>query len=100
MVSSVSMAEKLNPGYELSLFLEDKLLAGKLDVIRFKDNEIALHYVGGNFQDIISGGTHAYFNTIKKHTFIVLDTRNPIIPEEVDLTIFIKDYFKKMESNI
>lgn len=94
-ILSVNMAEKFNPGYELSLFLEDVLLAEKLDIVRLKDNEIALHYIDGNFHDIISGGTHAYFNTIKKHTFIVLDTTNPIIPGEIDLTIFNKDYFKK-----
>lgn len=94
-VLSVNMAEKFDPGYEFSLFLKDRLLAEKLEVIKLKDNEIALHYVDGNFKDILSGGTHAYFKTLKKHSFVVLDTTNPIIPGEVDLTIMSKDYFKK-----
>lgn len=90
----VNMAEKFSPGYELSLFLEDKVLSEKLDVINLKDNEIALHYIDGNFHDIIAGGSHAYFNTIKKHTFSRLDTTSPFIPDDVDSTILSREYFR------
>lgn len=93
-VMPVNMADKFDPGYELSLFLKDGMLSQKLDVITLKDNEIALHYADGNFQDIIGGGSHAYFNTIRKHTFVVLDTKSPFIPEDVDLTILRREYFR------
>lgn len=94
-ILSVDMSGKFDPGYELVLFLGDKFLVEKLDVISLKDNEIALHYVDGNFFDILTFGTHAYFSTIKKHTFIVIDTNSPFLPDNIDLNIFNKDYFRK-----
>jgi regulator of protease activity HflC (stomatin/prohibitin superfamily) len=94
-ILSVAMTDKFEPPYELSLFLKDKALAGMLDVINLRDNEIALHYVDGNFCDILTYGSHAYFNTIKKHSFVVLDTNSPFLPEDVDLNIFNREYFRK-----
>lgn len=94
-ILSVDMGAEFDPGYELVLFLGDEFLADKLDVISLKDNEIALHYVDGNFSDILASGTHAYFNTIKKHTFTVIDTNNPFLPDDIDLNIFNRDYFRK-----
>ena len=94
-ILSVDMSGKFEPQYELALFLDDKFLVDKLDVIKLKDNEIALHYVDGNFFDILTFGTHAYFNTIKKHTFIVIDTSSPFLPDDIDLNIFNRDYFRK-----
>lgn len=91
----VDMTGKFDAGYDLSLLLSDRFLKEKLDVIYLKDNEIALHYVDGNFTDILTYGTHAYFNTIKKHTFVVLDTNNPFLPDHVELSIFNREYFKK-----
>ena len=94
-ILSVDMSGKFEPEYELALYLEDRFLADRLEIISLKDNEIALHYVDGNFSDIIAFGTHAYFNTIKKHTFIVIDTNSPYLPDNVDLNIFNRDYFRK-----
>ncbi|MTI56528.1 slipin family protein [Geosporobacter ferrireducens] len=94
-ILSVDMAGKFEVGHELSLFLDDDFLANKLDVINLKDNEIALHYVDGNFCDILAYGSHAYFNTIKKHTFVVIDTNSPFLPDRVDLNIFGREYFRK-----
>lgn len=94
-ILSVDMIGKFEPPYELSLFLKDKTLAGMLDIINLKDNEIALHYVDGNFCDILTYGSHAYFNTIKKHTFAVLDTNSPYLPDDIDLNMFNREYFRK-----
>ena len=94
-ILSVDMTGKFEPPYELSLFIQDKALAGMLDIINLKDNEIALHYVDGNFCDMLTYGCHAYFNTIKKHTFVVLDTNSPYVPESIDLNIFNREYFRK-----
>ena len=90
----IDMTGECNPGYDLSLLMKDDYLAARLDIINLKDNEIALHYVDGNFYDILTFGTHAFFNTIKKHTFVVLDTNDPFLPENIDLNIFNRDYFK------
>lgn len=91
----VDMSGKFDPAYELNLFLKDPMLAKMLDVICLKDHELALHYVDGNFCDVLAFGTHAFFNTIKKHSFILLDTNQPFLPEGVDLNIFNKEYFRK-----
>ncbi|MDF2532813.1 MAG: hypothetical protein K0Q65_2394 [Clostridia bacterium] len=94
-IMSIPMTGKLETPYELSLLLKDKTLAEMVDVINIKDNELALHYVDGNFSDILTFGTHAYFNTIKKHTFIVLDSNSPFLPSEIDLNIFNREYFRR-----
>jgi regulator of protease activity HflC (stomatin/prohibitin superfamily) len=94
-VLPVDMTGKFEPGYDLSLFLEDNELTEMLDIINLRDNEIALHYVEGNFCEVLDSGRHACFNTLKKHSFVVLNTNNPFLSEDIDLNIFKKDYFKK-----
>jgi hypothetical protein len=91
----INMGGKFETGYDLALLLGDKMLSEKLDIINLKDNEIALHYVDGNFCDIIDSGQHAYFNTVKRHSFVVLNINNPFLPEEVELNIFKDDFLKK-----
>lgn len=94
------MRESLSSkGIDLALVKHDELLKNLLDIIHIKDNEIALHYVDENFLQILPSGIHGFFNAVHKHDFIKLDTKNPIVDDEIDKSIFNKGYFTKKGFN-
>lgn len=80
-------------GMGIALFKHDELLMEKLNIVNVKDHEIALHYVDGNFADVLGSGVHAYFNEYYAHTFTMVDTNMPVIADEIDPSIFSKVYF-------
>lgn len=93
-IISADMRNKFTPkGMDIALFRGDKLLMEKLDIVSVKDHEIALHYVDGNFSDILDSGMHAYFREYYKHTFIMVNTNDPLIAEDIDPSIFTKSAF-------
>lgn len=98
-ILNVDMRKKFAPlGTDISLFKNDELLKEKLQVINIADCEIALHYVDGNFCDILGSGTHAYFNEYNIHTFNIIDTNEPVISNDINQAIFSKSYFQSIGS--
>lgn len=94
------MREKFAPkGMDIALFRDDELLMEKLDIVSVKDHELALHYVDGNFANILDSGTHAYFREYYKHTFIMVDTNEPLIAEDIDPSIFTKSAFRMIAAD-
>jgi regulator of protease activity HflC (stomatin/prohibitin superfamily) len=77
-------------GKELQLFLQDEELVRELDVIRVQDHEYVLHYEDGRFTQLLLPGHYAFWNILKKHTFVHADIRNPELPAEVDRSIIAK----------
>jgi regulator of protease activity HflC (stomatin/prohibitin superfamily) len=77
-------------GKELQLFLQDEELVRELDIVRVQDHEYVLHYDDGQFVQLLKPGTYAYWNMLKKHTFLHADIRNPELPAEVDRSILPK----------
>lgn len=92
---SVDMRQKFPPkSMDISLFREDKALMDMLHIIHVKDSEIALHFVDGNFVDILPPGIHAYFKAMVEHTFRIVDTDDPVVSADIDMAVFSKAYFK------
>lgn len=77
-------------GKELQLFLQDEDLVHELEVVRVQDHEYALHYEDGQFTGLLKPGLYAFWNVLKKHTFIHADIRQPELPAEIDLSILPK----------
>jgi regulator of protease activity HflC (stomatin/prohibitin superfamily) len=77
-------------GKELQLFLQDEDLVRELDLVRVLDHEYVLHYEDGQFVQLLMPGTYAYWNILKKHTFLHADVRNPELPAEIDRSILPK----------
>lgn len=77
-------------GKDLQLFLHDEKLLQELDVVRVLDHEYVLHYEEGKYAGLLMSGTYAFWNVLKKHTFIHIDIRNPELPAEIDAAVLPK----------
>ncbi|SDF53982.1 SPFH domain / Band 7 family protein [Fontibacillus panacisegetis] len=77
-------------GKDLQLFLHDEELVRELEIVRVQDHEYVLHYEDGQFVQLLKPGVYAYWNMLKKHTFLHMDIRQPEVPAEVDRSILPK----------
>ncbi|MBW7474657.1 slipin family protein [Paenibacillus oenotherae] len=75
---------------ELELFLQDAELLRELAIADVQDNEYMLHYADGKFVSLLTPGIYAFWNVLKKHTFVRIDIRNPEFAPEVNLAILPK----------
>ena len=50
--------------------------------------EIALHFVNGKFNGVLSHGTHVYWNVSDKHDFTIVDISSPEISGDIPKEIF------------
>lgn len=78
------------PNKELNLFLQDEKLAAELTVMDVQDYEYVLHFEDGKFTSLLTPGLHAFWNVMKKHTFIHADIRNPEVSSEIDRSLLAK----------
>ncbi|SFM38079.1 SPFH domain / Band 7 family protein [Paenibacillus sp. 1_12] len=77
-------------GKDLKLFLHDEDLVRELDIVRVQDHEYVLHYEDGQFVQLLKPGVYAFWNILKKHTFLHTDIRRPELPVEVNRSIIPK----------
>lgn len=75
------------PDKELGLFLQDAELLKELTHVDVQDHEYVLHYEDGKFASLLTTGAYAFWNELKKHTFIRIDTRNPELGTDIDPAI-------------
>lgn len=74
-------------GKDLQLFLPDEELSSELDIVRVQDHELVLHYEDGQFVHLLKPGVYAFWNILKKHSFVHADTRQPELSAEIDRSI-------------
>lgn len=77
-------------GKDLQLFMHDDMLRQELEVVQVMDHEYVLHYEDGRFSGLLRPGTYAFWNVLKKHSFIHVDIRNPELPAAIDPVIIPK----------
>lgn len=77
-------------GKDLRLFLHEEDIVRELDIVRVQDHEYVLHYEDGQFVQLLKPGVYAFWNTLKKHTFLQTDIRQPELPVEIDRSIVPK----------
>ncbi|MDD4297664.1 MAG: slipin family protein [Ruminiclostridium sp.] len=75
-------------GKNINLFLDDEVLLKELKVLDVQDYEIAIHYEDGKFAGVLRTGKHAFWNVLKKHSFKVVDIRNPEMDSDIDASIY------------
>ncbi|HEY9061568.1 MAG TPA: slipin family protein [Pseudobacteroides sp.] len=75
-------------GKNLNLYINDKELLEELKVIDVRDFEIAIHFEDGKLAGVLKSGKHAFWNVLKKHDFIMVDTRNPEVSADIDSSIY------------
>ena len=74
----------------LETLLADKNVADSITVIEVKDQELALHYVNGQFVSVLGHGKHAFWSVVDTHEFKTVDISTPIVDESVPEYIFSK----------
>ncbi|MDF2989157.1 MAG: rane protease subunit, stomatin/prohibitin, partial [Eubacterium sp.] len=74
-------------GKNLNLFLDDQELLNDLTVIDVQDHEIAIHFEDAKLAEVLKSGKYAFWKVLKKHDFIIIDTREPEI-KDIDPFIY------------
>lgn len=81
------VANEFKSAKSLEIFLQDADLMKLVDVIDVGDKQIALHYADEHFQKIIKPGKAAFFNTLRKNRFELVDFSNPEIPDTLSSSV-------------
>ncbi|OCT15298.1 peptidase [Paenibacillus pectinilyticus] len=86
-------------GKDLPLFIHDDILIQELDIIQVQDHEYVLHYEDGKLVELLTTGSYAFWNVLKKHTYLRVDIRQPELPNEIDLAILpkISSYYQTFD---
>lgn len=75
-------------GKNINVYLQDEELQKELTIIDVQDYELAIRFEDGKLVDVLTAGKYAFWNVLKKHDFIVVDTRNPEIDPEIDAYVY------------
>jgi len=100
-IEVLSINEPIHSVYAtLDTLLKDKNIQSSTTTIDVHDQELVLHYVNGQFQDVLSTGQYAFFSIYDQHTFQVVDIRDYHVHDDIPKYIFNKipnDYYTKIE---
>lgn len=95
-IEVVSVEEPVSSDYcSLNTLLESEDIKKETDIVeigRVGKQEIALHFVDGDFFDVLKHGKHAYWNIGKKHEFRIVDITSPEVSDDIPNEIFNTEY--------
>ena len=74
----------------LDTLIADKRTAELISVVEVRDEELALHYVNGKFENVLYPGKYAFWNITDKHEYKIIDISNPIVDDTVPEYVFSK----------
>ncbi|MCX7709706.1 MAG: slipin family protein [Clostridia bacterium] len=75
-------------GKNINIYMEDQELVKELTVVDVQDFEIAIHFEDGKLTEVLKAGKYAFWKVLKKHDFIMIDTREPGVKPEIDPSIY------------
>ena len=75
-------------GKNINLFLGDEELLKELTVLDVQDYEIAIHFEDGKLAEVLKSGKYAFWNVLKKHSFKVVDIRDPQVKPDIDASTY------------
>ena len=84
----------------LNTLLADEQVAAAASMVEVNDRQLALHFVNGQFADILRRGTYAYWSEPDRHTFQLVDISTPEVGDDVPEYIFSKipaSWYTKIE---
>jgi len=100
-IEVLSIHEHINSQYaSLNTLLENKDIQQISTYVQVHDEEVALHYVNGQFLEILSSGQYAFWHIGDEHTFQIIDISNCYVSDDIPRYIFQKiseNYFIKIE---
>lgn len=74
----------------LEVLLQNEKVANQSDTIDVADEELALHFINGKFEEILRRGKYAFWSVVQKHDFIKTSIRTPEIADDIPPYIFSK----------
>lgn len=76
--------------YQCSLdtLLDDPEIAGQVCVAEVADQQLALHFIDGNFSEALGPGKYAFWSIRRQHSFQYVDTSTPDVGGDVPAYIF------------
>ena len=82
-----------------NLFKNEEFLK-LIEKVKVEDEQIALHYINGVFEQALTSGEHAFWSINDKHTFEFIDISKPEVSENIPKYIFEKmpkELYRKIE---
>lgn len=74
----------------LEVLLNNKNIHNQTVCVEVKDCDIALHYIDGQFCEVLSHGKYAFWNLYNKHEFVKVDISTPEVSDDIPKYIFAK----------
>lgn len=74
----------------LDIVLKDPDVEKEVSVVEVADNELALHFVNGKFESVLRNGKYAYWSTIDKHEYKIVDISTPEVSADIPEYLFSK----------
>lgn len=84
----------------LETILKDKVALENISVVEVKDQELALHFVNGNFSSVLRQGKHAFWSCVNKHEYTIVDISDTEVSKNIPEYVFSKipsAYYTKIE---
>lgn len=69
--------------FEFNILIQNEILAAMLEVIEVADNEIVLQFVNGNFKEVLTPGTYAFWKGVTNTYFHKIDVSKVEITEKI-----------------
>ncbi len=74
----------------IETLLADDAVKTNVSTVEVGDQQLALHFVDGNYRSVLRRGKYAFWNTVHEHTFTLVDVSAPIVDESVPRYILEK----------
>ncbi len=83
-VEVVSLREQIiSARCELPTLLANPEIARQASVIEVADQQLALHIVGGNYENILPKGRYAFWSVMNRHEFQLVDISTPEVSVDI-----------------
>lgn len=100
-IEVVSTEHKLESDFcPLEVLLRDSQVAAQTVTVEATNEEVLLHFVNGQFYEILPAGKYAFWNENARHEFQIVKISQPEVSEEVPRYIFSRipsSYFTRLE---
>lgn len=90
-IEVLSINEQINSSYAtLDTLLKNSDMQQSSTHIHVQDEELALHYINGQFHEVLPTGQYAFWNIYDQHTFEIIDIKDCHINNDIPQYIFSK----------
>lgn len=75
---------------ELDTLLNNEEIAKAVSVTEVLDQQLVLHYINGNFYEVLEQGKYAFWTVVGRHEYNVVDISTPDVSSDIPTFIFAK----------